>query len=487
MDFVLATSNDLQLVLDGKLSETVPTNTLWVLVAAILVLFMQAGFAMLEIGFSRMKNAGTGVAKIFTNLSIAAICYWAVGFAFAFGSSDVLGISSSLIGSNGFFLQFSGNGASAFPVMGVSDVVVEVKWLFQFAFCAVSLAIVWGSTLERIKYSAYVIYAVVFASIIYPIGSHWVFGGGWLQNGDTPLLPTGMQDFAGSTAVHLIGATGAFAALLLLGPRKGKYGPDGRPRAIPGHSMPLVGLGTLILFIGWFGFNAGSTLGIADVRMAEVAVVTMLGAAGGILGAFVATQIRQRTIDIGMVANGTIAGLVAITAPSGYVELWAGPPIGFVGGLIVVFGVIAIDKRIDDPIGALSAHGLAGIWGTLACGLFTAPRLAQYNAFGDPDGGLLYSGQFTQLIAQAVGVLVAFTFVFAMSYATFAAIKATVGLRVSEEEEEAGLDIVEHGMYGYPEQFIPSSEIGGGPSLGTAPPSPAPASVSTSRAGEVTA
>ena len=172
MDFVLATSDDLVQAIDGKLADTVTTNTMFVFVAAVLVLFMQAGFAMLEIGFSRAKNAGTGVAKILTNLSIAAICYWAVGFAFAFGSADVLGISSSILGSNGFFLQFSGNGAEAFPVMGFSDATVEVKWLFQFAFCAVSLAIVWGSTLERIKYSAYVIYAIVFAAIIYPIGSH---------------------------------------------------------------------------------------------------------------------------------------------------------------------------------------------------------------------------------------------------------------------------------------------------------------------------
>jgi Amt family ammonium transporter len=484
MDFVFATADDLRQAIDGTLPESVPVNTLWVVIAAVLVLFMQAGFAMLEIGFSRMKNAGTGVAKILTNMSIAAICYWAVGFAFAFGSADVLGISSSLIGSNGFFLQFSGNGQEAFPVMGVSDATVESKFLFQFAFCAVSLAIVWGSTLERIKYGAYVIYAVVFAAIIYPIGSHWVFGGGWLQNGDTPLMPTGMQDFAGSTAVHLIGATGALAALLLLGPRKGKYGPDGKPRAIPGHSMPLVGLGVLILFVGWFGFNPGSTLAIGDARLAEVAVVTLLGCAGGVVGAFVMTQLRQRTIDIGMVANGAIAGLVAITAPSGYVEAWAGPPIGFVAGCIVVLGVIAIDKYIDDPIGATSAHGLAGIWGTLSCGLFTAPRLAQYNAFGDPEGGLFYSGNFTQLIAQGVGVLVAFSFVFGLSYLTFAAIKATMGLRVSEDDEDAGLDIVEHGMYGYPEQFIPQSEIGGGPALG-APPQPA--TLSATRPGEVTA
>ena len=243
----MATSDDLAQAVEGTLGDTVPINTLWVVVAAIFVLLMQAGFAMLEIGFSRGKNAGTGVAKILTNLSIAAICYWAVGFAFAFGSADVLGISGSILGSNGFFLQLSGTldpetgGHLGLPVMSVSNATVEAKFLFQFAFCAVSLAIVWGSTLERIKYGAYVIYAIVFASIIYPIGSHWVFGGGWLQMGDTPLLPTGMQDFAGSTAVHLIGATGALAALLLLGPRKGKYGPDGKPRAIPGHSMPLVG------------------------------------------------------------------------------------------------------------------------------------------------------------------------------------------------------------------------------------------------------
>ena len=487
----LATSNDLEQAGEGILGDTVAINTMWVILAAVLVLFMQAGFAMLEIGFSRGKNAGTGIAKILTNLSIAAICYWAVGFAFAFGSDEVFGGLGSIIGSNGFFLQLAGTGGvdgfagnSGLPVMAVSDATVEAKFLFQFAFCAVSLAIVWGSTLERIKYGAYVIYAIVFAALIYPIGSHWVFGGGWLQNGDTGLMPTGMQDFAGSTAVHLIGATGALAALLLLGPRKGKYGSDGKPRAIPGHSMPLVGLGTLILFVGWFGFNPGSTLGIGDVRMAEVAVVTLLGCAGGIIGAFVATQLKQRTIDIGMIANGAIAGLVAITAPSGYVEAWAGPVIGFVAGLIVVFGVIWIDKRIDDPVGATSAHGLAGIWGTISCGIFTAPRLAEYNAFGDPDGGLLYSGQFTQLIAQAVGVLVAFSFVFAMSYLTFAAIKATIGLRVSDEDETAGLDIVEHGMYGYPEQFIPESEIGSGLPVHPAPRVPAPAAV---RAEEVTA
>jgi Amt family ammonium transporter len=474
----IASADTTEAVTNKVLGDTVPINTLWVVVAAVLVLFMQAGFALLEIGFSRSKNAGTGIAKILVNFSIAAICYWAVGFAFAFGNGDI-------IGHTGWFLQGFGDPQKAFGVMGLSDATIESKWLFQFAFCAVSLAIVWGTTLERIKFGAYVIYAIVFAAVIYPIGSHWVFGGGWLQSN------VGMQDFAGSTAVHLIGATGALAALLLLGARKGKYGPDGKPRAIPGHSMPLAGLGVLILFIGWFGFNAGSTLNATDVRFAEVALVTLLGAVGGVIGAFVATTVMQRTIDIGMVANGMIAGLVAITAPSGYIVPWPAPIIGGIAGLIVVVGVILIDRKIDDPVGALSAHGLAGIWGTLSCGFFTSPGLAQYNAFGDPNGGLVYSGSFAQLGHQALGVVTVFAFVFVASFATFWAIKKTIGLRVSADQEDAGLDIVEHGMYGYPEQFIPAPEIGAG-SVGPHAPaySPgggAPATATAMTATEVTA
>ena len=246
MSNLLATADDLSRAIDGTLPETVATNTLWVVVAAVLVLFMVAGFAGLD-GFSRTKNAGTVIAKIMTNMSIAAI-RWAVGLR-SRSEAPTCSISSSIIGSNGFFLQYSGNGSEAFPVMGLSDATVDSKFLFQFAFCAVSLAIVWGTTLERIKYSAYVIYAVVFSALIYPIGSHWVFGGGWLQNGDTPLLPTGMQDFAGSTAVHLIGATGALAALLLLGLARASTART-EAAAIPGHSVPLVGIGVLILFIG---------------------------------------------------------------------------------------------------------------------------------------------------------------------------------------------------------------------------------------------
>src|SRR5688572_11093459 len=423
-------------------------DTTWVVVATVLVMFMQAGFALLEIGFSRGKNVGHGVVKILANFSIATIAWWAIGFGIAFGGAGWL------MGDDALFFSY-GENISTGLVAGTVGGSTAAFMLFQFMFCAVSLAIVWGTTLERIKFSAYVIYAVVFAAIIYPLSAHWIFGGGFLSE-----IGGGVQDFAGSTVVHLVGATGALACLLLLGPRRGKYGPDGKPRAIPGHSMPLVGLGVLILWLGWFGFNGGSTLGTSGNRFAEVMLVTQLGAAAGVIGACLVTYFKTKQLDVGMAGNGAIAGLVGITAPSGYVEFWAAPIIGLVAGVLVVFSVLAIEKKLDDPVGALSAHGLAGIWGTLACGLFTSTRLAELNGIGDP--GLFYSGSFEQLGVQAVGVLAAFVTVFVLSILTCAAIKATVGLRVDAEAEDAGLDIAEHGMYGYPEQFIPQPEFSGG-------------------------
>ncbi len=403
-------------------------DTLWLVVAAVLVMFMQAGFACLEIGFSRGKNAGTVVAKILLNFSVASLAWWMVGFGLAFGG----GLALTL------------------------DEVDAGFVLFQLVFCAVSLAIVWGTTLERIRFVAYPIYAAVFAAVIYPLVAHWIFGGGWLDR-----FGAGMQDFAGSTVVHLTGATGGLAALLLLGARRGKYGPDGRPRAIPGHSMPIFGLGVLILWLGWFGFNAGSTIGTAVNRFAEFALITNLAAAAGVVGASITVALLTRRLDIGMVGNGAIGALVAITAPCGFVELWAAPVIGLVAGGLVVVSVLAIDRVLDDPVGALSAHGVAGVWGTLSCGLFAAPRIV--DAAGVPGGpGLFYGGGLEQLGVQAVGVLATFTLVFALSYLTFALIKATVGLRVTETEEREGLDIVEHGMYGYPEQFMAGGELADG-------------------------
>jgi Amt family ammonium transporter len=225
--------------------------------------------------------------------------------------------------------------------------------------------------------------------------------------------------------------------------------------------MPLFGLGVIILWLGWFGFNPGSTLNAEDGRFAEVLIVTQLAAAAGVITAVITAAWKTKAIDIGMAGNGAIGALVAITAPSGYVEPWTAPIIGGIAGVIVPLSIYAIDKKIDDPVGALSAHGIAGIWGTLACGFFTSPRLAQYNAFGDPDGGLIYSGSLTQLGYQALGIVVVFAFVFTLSFATFWVIKKTYGLRVTADEEEAGLDISEHGMYGYPEQFIPAPELVG--------------------------
>src|SRR5215204_1987047 len=457
---------------NGALADSAVINTLWVTIAAVLVLFMLAGLMCLEAGMSRMKNVGTLVPKALISMAVAGLAYYAVGFAFAFGNGDI-------IGSAGFLLRDYGDPQEAFGIMGLSDALIESKWLFQFAFCAVCLAIVWGSTLERIKFHAHAIFALVFAAIIYPLSTHWVFGGGWLQTS------IGMQDFAGSTAVHLVGATGALAGLLVLGPRRGKYGADGAPRPIPGHSMFILGLGMFILLFGWFGFNAGSALGVTDGRFAEVAMVTMIGASGGILGAYFMTVVLQRTVDIGMVCNGLVAGLVAITAGSGYVENWAAVPIGLVGGMIVVPSIMLIDRKLDDPVGVLSAHGLAGIWGTLACGLFTAPRLAQYAGIGNPDGGLVYSGSFAQLAYQALGVVVVFALVLGLCLGTWYAIAKTIGLRVSAEAEMAGLDISEHGMYGYPEQFIPDAELYGAaatPAIKLGGRSPAPAQAGSAHA-----
>jgi Amt family ammonium transporter len=430
----------------AKQAAGVAADTVWVIVAALLVLFMQAGFAMLEVGFTRMKNVGTVVAKIIVNLSISSMMYWLVGFAVAFGAAS--GAIGSIIGHSGFAPTFLPGSSMDLPALNAASTVpASAKFFFEFVFCAVSLAIVWGTMLERTKFIVYILFAIPFTGFVYPMISHWLFGGGWLQ------ANFGAQDFAGSTVVHLTGATAGLAGLLLLGPRIGKYGKDGKPNAIPGHSMPLAQLGVLILWFGWFGFNPGSTLNATNLHFPDVVITTNLAAAAGALAAMAAIYQRQKSLDVGMIGNGAIAALVAITAPSGYVQPWAAVIIGAVAGLIVVYGVIAIDKYLDDPVGALSAHGLAGIWGTLSCGLFTDPALAKFNGTG--QGGLFYTGSLAQLGAQTLTVAVCFATVFTLSFAVFWIIKHTVGLRVSERHELDGLDISEHGMWGYPEQFMP--------------------------------
>lgn len=436
---------------DGNFTDTNSAlNTLWVMVCAFLVFLMLGGLAALEVGLVRGKNAGSIIAKIVFNAALAAVTFWAVGFAIAFGGDG------DLWGTTGFFLSGFDDAIEAFPAMGASDATIFAKYFFQFAFAAVAFAIAMGPLVERVKFTTYLVYGVLFCALIYPLVAHWVYGGGFLQQ-------MGMQDFAGSAAIHLMAGVAGLAGVLLLGPRRGKYR-DGVSRPLPGHSLPMFGMGIMILWFGWFGFNAGSTFGALGGRFAEVAVVTNMSVACGVLGAALTNWFHERNFDIAMIGNGAIAGAVAVTAPSGYVEPWAAVPIGLVGGFIVVEGLRWIDHVLDDPIGAIIAHGAVGLWGTLAVGIFALPDFAETNGVGVKAGdaflgGLVYSGSFRQIGVQVLGAVIVASFTFLTSYAAFAAIKKTIGLRVSANQEDDGLDISEHGMYGYPEVFIPPTEL----------------------------
>ena len=414
-------------------------NQIWVVFAAILVLFMQAGFAMLEIGLSRMKNAGAVAGKIIINLAISFLMFWAVGFSLAFATGN------GFAGSGGWFMDVS-NFTDQFASLSYSATPLQAQFFFQVVFVAVSLAIVFGAMLDRTKFIAYLIFGVVFTGLIYPIVAHWTWGGGWLAQ-------DGFLDFAGSSIVHLQGALAAFAGTLLLGPRIGKFR-NKKAVPIPGHSIPLAMLGVLILWVGWMGFNPGSTLNAVANNFADIAVNTNLAAAAGVIGATISAMIMFKTLDVSQMGNGAIAGLVAITAPCAFVDPWAAVVIGLFAGLIVPPLVVLVDKiRVDDPIGCLPVHGVAGIWGTLAVGLFaTAERTTDLNL--GKSAGLFIDGSGDQLWVQFYGIAATIGFTGACSLAVFAAIKYTVGLRVSEQEELAGLDISEHGMFGYPERFI---------------------------------
>src|ERR671917_1475652 len=370
-----ATAEDVALALD----------TVWVFVAALLVLFMQAGFAMLEVGFSRMKNVGSVVAKILAMMGIGIVVFWAVGFAFTFSDGGGL---NQIIGTQGFFL---GGDEATYAGLAWTAVPVSAKFLFQAAFALVSLAIVWGTMLERTKFAVYCIFAVVFAGLIYPIVGHWIWGGGWLSE-------FGMQDFAGSTVVHLSGAMAALAGTLLLGPRIGKYDDAGRPQTIPGHNMPLAVLGVIILWVGWWGFNPGSTMAAVGQSIGDIALTTNLAAGAGVLGAMTLSYLYRRNLDVGMMGNGAIAALVAITAACAFVAPWAAIVIGFVAGVIMYLTLVLVDRiGVDDPLGAIAAHGMGGIWGTLSTGLFATPALVESTAIGSP--GLFYGGGFGPLKA----------------------------------------------------------------------------------------
>ena len=425
----------------------VAASTVWVIVAAILVMFMQAGFSFLEAGLTRMKNAGHIAAKNVLVLGIASLVYYLVGYGIAFGDDG-----TGLFGGSGFAPSADtllAIGAEPFSWFGT--IPAGAAYLFQVVFAAVSLAIVWGAMAERTKLWVYFAFGVVF-TLIYSTVSHWIWHpDGWL-------FARGMQDFAGSTVVHYQGALAALAGALLLGPRIGKFDADGRANAIPGHNMAYVTLGVLILWFGWFGFNPGSTLGVVTGDrigyFAYVALTTNVAAAAGALGAVTTSWLVLRKPDLSMMLNGVIAGLVAVTAASGFVAPWAAIVIGLVAGAVAVLGVLLVERaRIDDPIGAVAVHGMAGVWGTLATGIFAVPALAENLATG--TGGLVYTGSLHQVGVQAVGLLAVGGFTFAASFGALWAMKATFGIRVDPEVETAGLDVSEHGMWGYPEFYIP--------------------------------
>lgn len=398
-------------------------DTMWVLIAAFLVFFMQAGFGMVEAGFIRAKNTTNILTKNFLDFCMASIAFFLFGYAFMFGGGN------GFIGSTGFFLMGAESGA---------DIPLFAFWLFQAAFCGAAATIVAGGMAERMKFPAYLIYSFLISALIYPIVGHWVWGGGWLAN-------LGFADFAGSTVVHTTGGIAALIGTIILKPRTGKYRADGTPNMIAGHNIPLASLGVFILWFGWFGFNPGSTLGVGDGSLiARVAINTNLAAASGGIVAMAVIWIQTRKADLSIAMNGALAGLVAVTAPCAFVDPWAAIVIGIVGGILVVFGTELLDKvRVDDPVGAVPVHGLNGIWGTLSIGLFGQ------EALGLSHNGLFYGGGFTQLGIQLLGAVTVAAFVLVGMGIIFKLIDMTIGLRVSIDEEYRGLDIGEHGMQSY--------------------------------------
>lgn len=406
-------------------------NSLWTMVAAILVIFMIGGFILLEAGSTRMKNAGHVAGKTIFTFGLASLVFWAVGYGFIFGSD-----ANFFVGMSDFF--YSGKLALD------AAVDTSVFFVFQLAFAGIAVTIALGGFAERAKFSAYVIFTILFGVIVYPVIAHWIWGGGWLAE-------HGKQDFAGSTVVHLTGAMAALAATMLLKPRIGRFNKDGSSNNLAGHNQVYTALGVLILWVGWFGFNAGSTVSVDAAFFGFVALNTALAAAAGVVAATLISWVVLGKPDIPTVLNGALAGLVAITASCAFVDVWASVVIGFIAGTLVFYSARFFEKKkIDDPIYALSVHGSAGVWGTLSTGFFTTPELA---SVGKP--GLFYGGGFDQLGVQLMGVVACGLFAFVVSYAILFIMKKVMGgIRVTEEEEIMGLDMSEHGSYGYPEQMI---------------------------------
>jgi Amt family ammonium transporter len=434
-------------------SVQVNLDNVFVLLCAVLVIFMQAGFALVEAGLTRAKSVANIMLKNLIDFCAGAVAFFCVGFAIAFGG-DFTG-AGKFIGGDGFLL---GDGAFAYGTLTPS-----VFFIFQVAFAATAATIVSGAMAERTKFKAYLIYSFVISLIIYPVVIRWQWGGGWLYQLSTPF-----HDFAGSTLVHMTGGVCAFWGAKFLGPRIGKY-VDGKPVAILGHSVPYAILGCFILLVGWYGFNPGSELA-ADAAIGPIAVTTTLAGAMGALTAMATVWLKEGKPDVSMTGNGLLAGLVGITAGAASVTPQAALIIGACAGILVVWAVHFIERvlRVDDPVGAVAVHGVCGAFGTICVGLF-----ARDDVEGFWSQGLFYGGGADQLVSQLIGVAAVFTWVSVTSIILFATLKATVGLRVSEEEELAGLDVFEHGAPGYGEGY------------GTFVPGPAPSTNGSSEAAPV--
>lgn len=407
-------------------------DTIWVLVTGFLVFWMQAGFALVETGLTRAKNAVNICMKNLLDFCFGSITYWAVGFSIMFG-----GASLYWGGLDGMFLNTE---KESFASLAWSLVPLDAKFFFQLVFAATTATIVSGAMAERTKFVSYMIYSAIVSAVIYPVSGHWIWGGGWLQTNQN------FWDFAGSTVVHSMGGWLSLVGAFVLGPRIGKYAADGTPKAIPGHNLVLVTLGVFVLWLGWFGFNPGSTMSADANSMAKITINTNLAAAVGCVAALCTARAMFGKWEATMALNGALAGLVAITCPCMWVSMGSSFLIGMIGGILVVLSVLFFDQyaKIDDPVGAISVHGVCGAWGTLSLGLFSAG-----TGEASPLPGLFNGGGTSQLISQAIGVGAIFAWAIVTGAVLFLAIKATIGLRVSAEEEREGLDFGEHGNEAY--------------------------------------
>lgn len=418
-------------------------DTVWVLVAGMLVFLMNLGFGLVESGFTRAKNTVNIISKNFIVFAVATVAFLLVGWGIMFGDGN------GLVGTQGLFMLSGADNSPAtgdayegvYSAISWTGVPLLAKFFFQLVFAATAATIVSGAVAERVKYVSFIVFSFVFVALVYPTIGHWVWGGGWLAE-------LGFWDFAGSTVVHSTGAWAALAGVLVLGPRLGKFGKDGKAHAIPGHNMTSAMTGALILWFGWFGFNPGSTMAADPLAISHIVVATAVAAAAGALAATALAWGILGKPDVGMTINGTLGGLVGITAGCAFVGIGSSLIIGAIAGSIIVLGVLLLDKvRIDDPVGAIAVHGMGGIFGTLAIGLFAQDAIAP----GTTGDGLFFGGGFTLLWNQLIGVAAVGAAVFGVSLVIWLAIKATIGVRVSEEEEMEGLDIGEHGNRAYPD------------------------------------